>query len=38
MKEVVKLAMVSSILGLYIWVIKRMGREIDETDWTDIID
>ena len=37
MKEIVKLAMVSSILGLYIWVIKRMGREISDQDWTDIL-
>ena len=37
MKELVKLAMVSTILGLYVWVIKRMGREIDEQDWGDLL-
>ena len=37
MKELVKLAMVSTILGLYIWVIKRMGREISDQDWEDIL-
>ena len=37
MKELVKLICISGIIGLYVWVLKRIGREIDDTDWRDIL-
>ena len=37
MKELVKLACFSSIIAAYVWVVRRMGREIAMKDFDDLV-
>lgn len=37
MKELIKALFFGSIIAAYIWVIRRMGREIDASDWGDLV-
>lgn len=37
MKELVKAVFFGGIIAAYIWVVRRMGREIDEADWGDLV-
>ncbi len=37
MKELVKAVCFGGIIAAYVWVIRRMGREIDAQDWGDLL-